>query len=84
MYSGHYTTPINCWKKPFYCNDSKIAEFEMIDTKNSFTAYVYIDYVMVIRLEQDNEILITPIALAHPLHPIRSRSRNKRGNLWFG
>ena len=41
-------------KKPFYCNDSKIAEFEMIDTKHSFTAYVYIDYVMVIRLEQDN------------------------------
>ena len=24
---------------------------------------------------------ITPMALAHPLHPIRSRSRNKRRNL---
>ena len=23
-----------------YCNDSKITEFEMIDTKNSSTAYV--------------------------------------------
>ena len=26
--------------KTFYCNDSKITEFEMIDTENSFTAYV--------------------------------------------
>ena len=24
----------------FYCNDSKITEFEIIDTKNSSTAYV--------------------------------------------
>ena len=27
-------------------------------------------------------VLITPMALAHPLHPIKSRSRNKRRNLW--
>ena len=27
-------------KKTFYCNDSKIMEFEMTDTKNSSTAYV--------------------------------------------
>ena len=27
-------------QKAFCCNDSKIAEFEMIDTKNSSTAYV--------------------------------------------
>ena len=40
MYSGHHTTSINCCKKTFYCNDSKITEFEMIDTKNSSTAYV--------------------------------------------
>ena len=39
MYSGHYTTAINCCKK-IYCNDSKIAEFKIIDTKNSSTAYV--------------------------------------------
>ena len=39
MYSDHYTTSINCREK-FYCNDSKIAEFEMIDTKNSSTAHV--------------------------------------------
>ena len=40
MYSSHYTTFINCCKKwTFYCNDSKITEFEMIDAKDSFTAY---------------------------------------------
>ena len=27
-------------------------------------------------------ILITSRALAHPLHPIKSRSKNKRRNLW--
>ena len=27
-------------QKTFYCNDSKITKFEMIDTKNSSTAYV--------------------------------------------
>ena len=29
-------------------------------------------------------VLITPMASAYPLHPIRSRSRNKRRNLWDG
>ena len=29
-------------------------------------------------------VLINPMALAHPLHPIKSRSRNKRQNLWVG
>ena len=29
-------------------------------------------------------VLITPMALAHPLYPIKSRSRNKRRNLWVG
>ena len=40
MYSGHYTASINCCKRTFYCNDSKITEFKTIDTKNSSTAYV--------------------------------------------
>ena len=41
MYPGHYTTAsINCCKNTFYCNDSKITELKMIDTKNSSTAYV--------------------------------------------
>ena len=29
-------------------------------------------------------VLVTPMALAHPIHPIKSRSRNKRRNLWVG
>ena len=33
MYSDHYTAFINCCKRTFYCNDSKITEFETIDTK---------------------------------------------------
>ena len=40
MYSGHYTASINCCKRTFYCNDSKVTEFEMNDTKNSSTVYV--------------------------------------------
>ena len=40
MYSGHYTASINCCKRTFYGNDSKITEFEIIDTINSSAAYV--------------------------------------------
>ena len=32
--------PLSIVAKRFYCNDSKSMEFEMIDAKNSFTAYV--------------------------------------------
>ena len=35
-------------------------------------------------LEQEGVSLITHTALAHPLHPINSRSRNNRRNLWVG
>ena len=33
-------------------------------------------------LEQEGGSLIAPMALAHPLHPIDNRSRNRRRNLW--
>ena len=39
LHSGHYTASLNCWKK-FYCNNNKITQFEIIDSKNSSTAYV--------------------------------------------
>ena len=32
----------NYFEDWFCCNDNKITEFEMVDTKNSFTAYVVI------------------------------------------
>ena len=35
-------------------------------------------------LEQEGGSLIAPMALAHPLHPIDSRSRNRHQNLWVG
>ena len=42
IYSGHYTTSVNCCNRTFYCNDNKITEFDKINTKNSSTAYVVI------------------------------------------
>ena len=53
--------------------------------KNSSTAYVIL-YILIdtcfFGLEQEGGSLIAPMALAHPLHPIDNRSRNKRRNLW--
>ena len=45
---------------------------------------IKVDYVMGFGLEQEDMSVITPITLAHTLHPIRSRPRNKRRNLWVG
>ena len=39
---------------------------------------------MIFGLEQEGGSLVAPMALAHPLHPIDNRSRNKRRNLWVG
>ena len=39
---------------------------------------------MIFGLEQEGGSLIAPMALAHPLHPMDNRSRNKRRNLWVG
>ena len=35
-------------------------------------------------LQQESGSLIDPMALAHPLHPIDNRLRNRRRNLWVG
>ena len=40
--------------------------------------------LMVLGLEQGDGSFITPMALAHPLHPVRSRSRNKCRKLRVG
>ena len=39
---------------------------------------------MLFGLELKDWSLIAPMALAHPLHPIDNRLRNKRRNLWVG
>ena len=74
-------------QKTFYCNDHTIMEFGIIDSKNSSTAYVILyelTWHMIFGLEQEGGSLIVPMALAHPLHPIDNRSRNRRRNLWVG
>ena len=40
--------------------------------------------VLFIYLIYRNYCLIAPMVLAHPLHPIDNRSRNRRRNLWVG
>ena len=37
---------------------------------------------MIFGLERESGSLIAPMALAHPLHPIDNRSRNRHRNLW--
>ena len=52
-----------------------------MDTKNSTTAYVMshrLITVWVLDWKMEDGSLVTSMPLAHPLHPIRSRSRNKR------
>ena len=45
---------------------------------------IWIDWHLMLGLEQEGGSLIAPMALAHPLHPIDNRSRNRRRNLWVG
>ena len=45
---------------------------------------IWIDWHMISGLEQEGGVLFAPMALAHPLHPIDNRSRNRRRNLWVG
>ena len=40
IHSGHYTAHLSIVAKTFYCNDNKITEFEIIDSKNTSIAYV--------------------------------------------
>ena len=45
---------------------------------------IWIDWHMIFGLEQEGGGLIAPMVLAHPLHPIDNRSRNRHRNLWVG
>ena len=77
--------PLSTVANIFYCNNSKITGFGIIDSKDSSTTYVLIFRLITkcFLLEQEEGSLITPMVLAHPLHPIGCRSRNKCPNLWF-
>ena len=43
---------------------------------------IWIDWHMIYGLEQEGVSLIAPMTLAHPLHPIDNRSRNRRRYRW--
>ena len=45
---------------------------------------IWFDWHMIFGLEQEGGSLIAPMALAHTLHPIDNRSRNRRRNPWVG
>ena len=86
IHSGHYTASINCYKKHSFETITKLRSLELLITKVLYCIcyIIWIDWHMIFGLEQEGGGLIAPMALAHPLHPIDNRSRNKRRNLWVG
>ena len=83
--SGHYTASINCCKKHSIATITKLRSLELpIKTPLLHILYYINGLTHVFGLEQEGGSLIAPMALAHPLHPIDNRSRNKRWNLWVG
>ena len=74
-------------KKHSIATISQLRSLELLTAKNSCTAYVNticINWHMIFGLEQEGGSLIAPMALAHPLHPIDNRSRNRRRNMRVG
>ena len=78
IHSGHYTASIEWCKKHYIVTTTKLLSLKLLITKTPQL------HIMSFGLKQDGGSLITPMALTHPLHPINSRSRNKRRNLWVG
>ena len=72
-------------KKHSIATTTQLRSLELLKKLLSCICYmIWIDWHMIFGLEQEGGSLITPTALAHPLHPIDNRSRNKRRNLWVG
>ena len=87
IHSGHYTASINCWKKKHsIATTTQLRNLKLLIAKFLYCICytLWIDWLMCFGLEQEGWSLIHPMALAHPLHPINSRSRKKRRNLWVG
>ena len=85
IHSAHYTASINCCKK-INAKTTKLRNLTLLIAKTPLLhiLYLWIDWLMNIGLEQEGGSVITPMALAYPPHPINSKSRNKRRNLWVG
>ena len=75
--NDHPSWPIESWGRTWGRPDMEIWSYCICYT-------LWIDRLMSFLLEQEGGSLITPMALAHYLHNINSRSRNKRRNLWVG
>ena len=86
VHSSHYTAFINCCKKNSIATITQLRSLELLIAKTPLLHMytIWIDWHMIFGLEQEGESLIAPMALAHPLHPIDKRSRNRRRNLWVG
>ena len=70
----------SAWKNTFYCTDNTIIEFEIIDSKNSSTAYLIVyELVDVWVLEFDHS---HGTGASSPSY--EHWSRKKRRNLWVG
>ena len=84
-HSGHYTASINCCKKHSIATITQLRSLELLIKFLYCICYItWIDWHMIFGLEQEGGSLIAPMALAHLIHPIDNRSRNKRRNLWVG
>ena len=86
--SGHFTASINYCKKNkhFIATITQLRGLELLIAKTLYCIcyIIWIDWHMMFGLEQEVGSLIAPMALAHPLHPIVNRSRNRSRNLWVG
>ena len=86
IHSGHYTASINCCKKHSIATITQLRSLELLIAKTPLLHMLYYMNWLThgFGLEQEGGSLIAPMVLAHPLHPIDNRSRNKRRNLWDG
>ena len=83
IHSGHYTASINCCKKHSIATITQLWSLELLIAKLLYCIFctIWIDWHLIFGLEQEGVSLIAPMALAHPLHPIDNRSRERRRNL---
>ena len=87
IHSGHYIASINCCEKNILLQRSHnygVWNYWQQKLLYCICYTVWIDWHMILWREQEGGFLIASMALAHPLHPIDNRSRNRRRNLWVG
>ena len=85
MHFGHYTASIYCCKKNILLQRShyyRVWNYWQQNLLYCICYTIWIGWHMMFGLEQEGGSLIAPMPLAHPLHPIDYRSKNRRQNLW--